>query len=337
MSASVLVVGGAGYIGSHMVKMLAREGYEVTTFDNLSLGHRDAVLAGDFYEGDLLNPQDLSKLFKKNHFDLVMHFAAFCYVGESMAAPMKYYRNNVAGTLNLLDAMNAAGVGKFVFSSSCATYGIPEINPILEGAVQRPINPYGATKLMVERILKDFAPAYNLHSIALRYFNAAGCDPEGKLGERHDPETHLIPLVLREALRVLRGGAPKDTGLCVFGADFDTLDGTCIRDYIHVHDLSNAHLLAAKRLLQKEVAGFEAYNLGNGKGFSVKDVIETCKQVTGIEILYKISDRREGDPPRLVGSAEMARNVLAWQPEFNELETIIGTAWEWMINDYSRP
>ena len=333
MSASVLVVGGAGYIGSHMVKMLADAGFRTTAFDNLSRGHRNAVIAGQFVQGDLLNPEDLTRLFDQNHFDLVMHFAAFCYVGESVQEPLNYYRNNVAGTLNLLDAMRTAGVDKFVFSSSCATYGIPDKTPIIEAAVQAPINPYGHSKLMVEKILKDFAVAYNLKSVALRYFNAAGCDPEGKLGERHTPETHLIPLVLCEALRIQRGGDPKDTGLSAFGDDFDTPDGTCIRDYIHVQDLCNAHLLAAARLLEAKVAGFEAYNLGNGRGFSVKEVIETCRKVAGIEIPYEIIARRAGDPPCLVGSSASARKVLGWQPQLTELTAIIETAWKWFGRD----
>lgn len=336
MRPSVLVVGGAGYIGSHMVKMLAREGHDVTTLDNLSRGHRDAVVAGRLVESDLLNPRDLERLFKQTKFDLVMHFAAFCYVGESMTEPLKYYRNNVTGTVNLLSAMKDAGINMFVFSSSCATYGIPKKLPIPESHNQSPINPYGRTKLFVERILIDCADAHGLNSIALRYFNAAGCDPEGELGERHDPETHLIPLVLLEALRVLRGGNPMETTLAVYGNDFDTYDGTCIRDYIHVDDLCAAHLLAAKRLLEKRVDGFEAYNLGNGTGFSVKEVIEVSRRVTGQPIEYKVTDRRLGDPPELVGSAEKAKAVLCWKPEFEKLETIIETAWKWFSKTGNR-
>lgn len=315
-----------------MVKMLSLEGYDVTTFDNLSLGHRDAVLAADFFEGDLLNPQNLSNLFNQNHFDLVMHFAAFCYVGESMTEPLKYYRNNVIGTINLLDAMKNAGINKFVFSSSCATYGIPKEVPINEIHDQKPINPYGSTKLFVERILADCAGAYRLKSIALRYFNAAGCDPEGDLGERHNPETHLVPLVLQEALRIQKGGDPKETTLCVYGDDFDTPDGTCIRDYIHVNDLCDAHLSAMNRLLDGKVSDAEAYNLGNGQGFSVKEVIESCKRVTGVDIRYRIADRRTGDPPRLVGSAEKAKKFLGWSPQITKLDDIIETAWNWFKN-----
>jgi UDP-glucose-4-epimerase GalE len=327
---SILVTGGAGYIGSHMVKMLDGAGFRTTAFDNLSRGHRDAVASGDFVKGDLQNPEELKKLFGAYHFDAVMHFAAFCYVGESVQSPLSYYRNNVAGTLNLLDAMKSAGIDKFVFSSSCATYGIPKKIPITEDEPQNPINPYGQTKLMVERILKDSAKAYKINSIALRYFNAAGCAPDGTHGERHEPETHLIPLVLLEAKRVLRGGNPQDTMLRVFGDDFDTPDGTCIRDYVHVQDLCAAHMSAMKRLLDQKSEGFEAYNLGNGQGFSVKQVIDTCRKITGADIKYRIVDRRQGDPVQLVGSAEKARTFLEWKPRINTLETIIETAWRWL-------
>jgi UDP-glucose-4-epimerase GalE len=331
MPISILITGGAGYIGSHMVKMLVKAGFRTTVFDNLSRGHSDAVIAGEFIQGDLLNPGDLKNLFSSRSFDLVMHFAAFCYVGESVSEPLKYYRNNVIGTLNLLEEMKAGGVNKFVFSSTCATYGIPLEIPITEAHHQNPINPYGQSKLMVERLLKDSATAYGLNSIALRYFNAAGCDPEGQLGERHDPETHLIPLVLREALRILRGGRPEDTELRVFGDDFDTPDGTCIRDYIHVSDLGSAHISAMRRLLEDKAEGFEAYNLGNGSGFSVREVIEACSRITGVDIKYKICERRPGDPPQLVGSSEKAGIELVWEPRINTLENIIGTTWQWLF------
>ncbi len=333
MIPSILIVGGAGYIGSHMVKMCAEGGMKVTVFDNLSRGHRDAVIAGDFVKGDLKNRNDLKKLFDSYHFDAVMHFAALAYVGESVAEPLMYYQNNVAGTLNLLEAMKSAAVDKFVFSSTCATYGVPQSIPIAEDQPQKPINPYGLSKLSVERILADCGRAYGLKSIALRYFNAAGCDPDGVLGEMHDPETHLIPLVLREAQRVLLGGNPADTALCVFGDDFDTPDGTCIRDYIHVVDLCTAHMSAMEHLLKGKVAGLEAYNLGNGRGFSVKEIIEACRRVTRIDIHYKISGRRPGDPPCLVGNAAKASDVLGWIPRFDALETIIGTAWQWMTKE----
>jgi UDP-glucose-4-epimerase GalE len=312
-----------------MVKMLAEAGFRTTVFDNLSRGHRDAVLSGDFIQGDLLNPAELKNLFDSQRFDLVMHFAAFCYVGESVSEPLKYYRNNVSGTLNLLEEMKAGGVDKIVFSSTCATYGIPIEIPITETHPQKPINPYGQSKLMVERLLKDSAAACDLKSISLRYFNAAGCDPEGLLGERHVPETHLIPLALREALRITRGGRPEDTGLRVFGADFETPDSTCIRDYIHIQDLCSAHMLAMRRLLNDKAEGFEAYNLGNGSGFSVREVIGTCSRITGVDIKYKLDERRPGDPPQLVGGSEKAGKVLGWKPDINTLERIIETAWQW--------
>jgi len=324
----LLVTGGAGYIGSHMVKMLARAGHGVTVFDNLSRGFRDAVVAGEFVEGDLRSRADVEALFAGRKFDAVIHFAALAYVGESVTSPREYYDNNVAGTLNLLSGMLDAGVRRFVFSSTCATYGVPESTPITEDHPQRPINPYGYTKLVIERMLADFATAYDMHSISLRYFNAAGCDPEGELGERHDPETHLIPLVLKEALRIRNGGDPADTGLEVFGDDFDTPDGTCVRDYIHVTDLCTAHLAALARLEKDAVSGAEAYNLGNGNGYSVRQVIDACSRVTGMEIPYRVSGRREGDPPFLVGSADKAREVLGWEPEFTALDRIIETAWK---------
>jgi UDP-glucose-4-epimerase GalE len=319
-----------------MVKMLAEAGAHPTTFDNLSRGHREAVVAGELVEGDLLCPDDLKALFRKKAFDIVMHFGAFCYVGESVANPRAYYGNNVAGTLNLLDAMLDAGADKIVFSSSCATYGVPQAIPIGEDHPQHPVNPYGRTKLMVEHVLQDYAHSYGLKSIALRYFNAAGCDPEGTLGELHDPETHLIPLVLREALRVMEGGDPEDTALLIFGDDFDTPDGTCIRDYIHVGDLCSAHLCAAGRLAEESFAGAEAYNLGNGKGFSVKEVIAACRRVTTVDIRFKVVGRRSGDPHRLVGSALKAERVLGWTPRITALEDIVGSAWRWYSGESMR-
>lgn len=329
MKMSVLVVGGAGYIGSHMVKFLIEEGHSVTVFDNLSKGHRDAVSGTELREGDLLNQDDVKMLFRFARFDVVMHFAALCYVGESVQQPRRYYRNNVEGTLNLLGGMLDAGVDKIVFSSTCATYGIPHETPILECHSQNPINPYGWSKLMAEKILEDFSIAYGMRSVSLRYFNAAGSDPGGGLGERHDPETHLIPRTLLEARRLLDGGRPEETQLAIHGDDYETPDGTCVRDYVHVCDLASAHLLAAQRLMGEEVAGAEAYNLGNGAGFSVKEVIDTCRRVSGMPIQYAISTRRPGDPPRLVGSAEKARTSLGWQPRFTDLDDIIATAWGW--------
>ncbi len=327
---SILVTGGAGYIGSHMVKMLSQAGHEVVVFDNLSRGFRDAVIAGQLVEGDLRNATDIQSLFNGRSFDAVIHFAAFAYVGESVSAPREYYENNVTGTFNLLSGMLDAGVKQFVFSSTCATYGVPESNPITEDHPQQPINPYGYTKLVIERMLADFSQAYGMRSIALRYFNAAGCDPDGELGERHDPETHLIPLVLQEALRVLEGGDPADTRLEVFGDDFDTPDGTCVRDYIHVTDLCTAHMAALDRLASGAVAGTEAYNLGNGNGFSVREVIDACRRVTGVDIQYRVSDRRPGDPAALVGAADRAHDALDWRPVYSDLDVIIETAWRWM-------
>jgi UDP-glucose-4-epimerase GalE len=337
MNLSVLVVGGAGYIGSHMVKTLDDSGYRTTVFDNLSRGFRDAVIADDFVRGDLLNIADVRNLFQSRTFDVVMHFSALCYVGESVHYPLMYYRNNVEGTLNLLNVMKETGVNKFVFSSSCAVYGIPGAIPITEEQPKSPVNPYGWTKLFVEQILNDLARAHGLRSISLRYFNAAGLDPEGVLGERHDPETHIIPLVLKEALRVQHGGKPEDTTLHVFGDDYNTPDGTCIRDYIHVQDLCNAHMTAMSLLLEEKVNEAEAFNLGNGRGFSVKEVIEAGRRVTGVDIRYEIVGRRTGDPPRLVGSAEKAEKILRWQPEFTGIEVIMRTAWKWFHSQAREP
>ncbi len=335
MTHSVLVTGGAGYIGSHMVKALVQAGHRVTVFDNLSTGHRDAVAAAagvaavELIEGDLRRATDTAAAFAGRAIDVVMHFAASCYVGESVLQPAKYYENNVIGTLNLLGAMHAAGVRRLVFSSTCSTYGDPVSVPMDETHPQRPVNPYGMTKLTAERAMTDYGRAYGIHSVALRYFNAAGCDPEGALGERHDPETHLIPLVLLEALRLRAGGNPPETRLQVFGDDFDTPDGTCVRDYIHIADLCAAHLLAMQRLLQGKGCAFEAFNLGTGNGYSVKDVIETCRRVTGQDIQYRIAGRRAGDPARLVASAGRAHAELVWTPRFNALSDIVETAWRW--------
>jgi UDP-glucose-4-epimerase GalE len=329
MAKTVLVVGGAGYIGSHMVLALRDAGYAVVVFDNLSRGFADAVGAAPLAVGDLLSPTDLDACFAAQRVDLVMHFAALAYVGESMSAPELYYLNNVAGTLNLLAAMRRQGVGKLVFSSSCAVYGEPENVPIAETHPLRPINPYGRGKLMVESALADFAVAYGLQSISLRYFNAAGCDARGRAGERHVPETHLIPLVLAEALRVKQGGDPAASALNVFGAGLPTRDGSCVRDFIHVSDLCDAHLLAAERLLAGETRGAEFYNLANGAGFSVLDVIAACRAVTAQPIRYRVMPGRAGDPALLVGDARKAAAVLGWRPRITELPELIGTAWRW--------
>ncbi|MNK75950.1 UDP-glucose 4-epimerase [compost metagenome] len=315
----ILVVGGAGYIGSHAVKELNRQGYETVTFDNLVYGHRDAVKWGAFEEGDMADETRLRELFTSHEIAAVMHFAAYAYVGESVTDPEKYYFNNVAATLNLLKVMREFGVNKFIFSSTCATYGEPQVVPIPEDHPQNPINPYGMSKLMVEKVLADYNRAYGLKSIAFRYFNAAGADPDGEIGERHDPETHLIPLVMEAIL-----GGRK---LKIFGEDYPTADGTCIRDYIHVVDLARAHILGLERLL----AGGESavYNLGNGNGYSVKQIIETTEKVSGRKVPYDVAPRRAGDPAALIGSAGKAIAELGWKPEFADIDRIIETAWNW--------
>jgi UDP-glucose-4-epimerase GalE len=329
MAGSILVTGGAGYIGSHMCRMLLREGYAVVVFDNLVRGHADAVSGARLIVGDLRSSGDIDSCMAAGQFDAVMHFAALAYVGESVEEPVAYHENNVIGSINLLNAMRRSGPDRMVFSSTCATYGEPVQVPITESHPQQPVNPYGRTKLLVEQELRDRAEAYALKSVSLRYFNAAGCDPSGQLGERHDPETHLIPLVLFEALRLRSGGDPADTGLRVFGGDFDTPDGTCIRDYIHVNDLCRAHVSALERLLQGRATGAEAYNLGNGQGFSVLEVIAACRRVTGQDIQYRVAGRRVGDPGVLVGSAALAREVLGWRPQTPSLDDIVGSAWKW--------
>ncbi|MDJ0795839.1 MAG: UDP-glucose 4-epimerase GalE [Calothrix sp. MO_167.B12] len=320
---TILVTGGAGYIGSHTVLALKQAGYEVIVLDNLVYGHQDLVekvLQVELIVGDISDRSLLDNLFQTRNITAVMHFSAYAYVGESVQEPAKYYNNNVVATLNLLEAMQAARINKFVFSSTCATYGVPDVVPITEDHPQNPINPYGASKLMVERILADFDVAYNLKSVRFRYFNAAGADPEGRLGEDHTPETHLIPLVIFTALG-------KRESISIFGNDYPTPDGTCIRDYIHVTDLADAHILGLEYLLKG--GDSEVFNLGNGYGFSVKKVIETTKQVTGKDIKIVECDRRPGDPPVLIGSAEKATNILGWQPQYSSLEDIIAHAWQW--------
>ena len=317
---NILVVGGAGFIGSHMVKQLGRSDCRVTTLDNLSNGHRDAVLYGDFVEGDLADKVLLKQLIQPGRFDAVMHFASFIQVGESVENPAKYYDNNVVNTLNLLQMMQGAGIKRFVFSSTAATFGQPLYTPIDEAHPQQPINPYGRSKLMVEHILEDFDRAYGLKSVCLRYFNAAGADPEVQLGERHEPETHLIPLVLQVA-------SGKRPSISVFGRDYDTPDGTCIRDYIHVSDLCNAHGLALTSLMQGDVS--QQYNLGNGNGYSVQEVIESAQRVTGKAIATVDAPRRNGDPDRLVADASKAKKVLGWKPRFTALDEIVKHSWAW--------
>ena len=320
---TILVTGGAGYIGSHAVLALKRAGYNVLILDNLVYGHSDLVeqvLKVELVVGDTNDRALLDKIFATHNIAAVMHFSAYAYVGESVTDPAKYYRNNVIGTITLLEAMIAAGVKKLVFSSTCATYGVPQKIPLTEDHPQHPINPYGTTKLMVEQILSDFDTAYNFKSVCFRYFNAAGADPSGLLGEDHNPETHLIPLVLLTALN-------KRDSISIFGTDYDTPDGTCIRDYIHVNDLASAHLLGLEYLLNGGKS--DVFNLGNGGGFSVKEVIETAMEVTGKEIKTVECDRRPGDPPALVGSSEKAIKTLGWSPEYPHIKDIISHAWQW--------
>lgn len=326
MKATVLVVGGAGYIGSHASKALKKAGYEVVVLDNLSRGWADFAKWGELIKVDLADRAALDALFKSRRIDAVMHFAAFAYVGESVVSPAPYYRNNIANALNLLEAMVAANCKKIVFSSTCATYGEPVELPITETHPQNPINPYGFTKLAVERMLADFDAAYGLKAIPLRYFNAAGADPDGEVGERHDPETHLVPLVIDAALG-------KRGEVAVFGEDYPTPDGTCVRDYIHVSDLADAHVLALEKLL----AGAEsrAYNLGNGAGISVREVIDEVERVGGRKVPWRMAPRREGDPAILVGSADRARTELGWKPQFPGLSGIVETAWKWHLRSGS--
>ncbi|MBT4519449.1 MAG: UDP-glucose 4-epimerase GalE [Halieaceae bacterium] len=316
----VLVAGGAGYIGSHMVKMLSLAGHDVITLDDLSTGYRDAVKYGDFVAGDIADTSLLNDLFSNNRFDGVMHFASYIQVGESVTKPYMYYHNNLSNTLVLLNAMIEHDVKHFIFSSTAATYGEPAYTPIDEAHHQKPINPYGHSKLMVEQVLQDFDHAHGLKSVCLRYFNAAGADPDGELGERHNPETHLIPLVLQAA-------SGRRSKITVYGSDYDTPDGTCIRDYIHVNDLCSAHLLGLEHL----VSGGEtrAYNMGNGLGCSIMELIELAKTVTGVDFEVIVSERRLGDPARLVADSTLLQRELNWRPEFASLEMIVRHAWEW--------
>jgi UDP-glucose 4-epimerase len=316
----ILIAGGAGYIGSHMVKMLLDRGHEPTVVDDLSTGYRDAVLGGRIVEADFADRTALDALFASTHFDAVMHFASFIQVGESVKHPGKYYRNNFANTLNLLEAMVAADVSRFVFSSTAAIFGEPQYVPIDEAHPKQPINPYGRSKLMVEQALKDYGRAHGLQSVSLRYFNAAGADPSGLLGERHEPETHLIPLVLQAA-------SGRRDSISVFGTDYDTPDGTCIRDYIHVTDLCDVHLLALEWMAKTRSSG--AFNLGNGQGFSVREVIRAAESVSGRRVRVVEGPRRAGDPARLVADSRRARAELEWVPRYADLKTIVAHAWAW--------
>jgi UDP-glucose 4-epimerase len=320
----ILVTGGAGYIGSHTVLYLRQMGEEVIVLDNLQKGHQEAVLDAVFYQGEINDDLLLDKIFKTHHIDAVIHFAANSLVGESVERPLDYYENNVIGTYHLVKKILEHGVKKIVFSSTAATYGNPVRVPIQEEDPTVPTNPYGETKLAVEKMLKWADGAYGLKSISLRYFNAAGADPEGRIGEDHSPETHLIPIVLQVAL----GKREKVT---IFGNDYPTEDGTCIRDYIHVMDLAEAHYLALKKLNETNESG--VYNLGNGKGFSVKEVIEACRKITGKVIPAEVAPRRAGDPAVLVASSEKARRELGWTPKYPNLEEIIAHAWNWYRNN----
>ncbi|KQT34593.1 UDP-glucose 4-epimerase [Methylophilus sp. Leaf414] len=305
-----------------MVKSLLGAGYDVITFDNLSSGHRSAVLGGAFVEGDLADTECLEQVFKKYQPEAVMHFASYIQVGESVRKPDIYYRNNVTNTLNLLDTMREHGVNKFIFSSTAAVFGEPDYVPINEAHPNRPLNPYGRSKWMIEQVLADYDKAFDFKSVCLRYFNAAGADPDGQLGERHEPETHLIPLILQAA-------SGKRESIQVFGRDYDTPDGTCIRDYIHIVDLCSAHLAALEYL--NGGGSSDSFNLGNGSGFSVQEVLDAVQKVSGKTVTVIDGERREGDPARLVADASRARSTLGWKPVFTDLETIVLHAWQWEL------
>jgi len=316
----ILIVGGAGYIGSHVNKLLNKKGFKTVIFDNLSRGHREFVKWGEFFEGDLLDIGRLRSCFESYRIEAVMHFSAFALVEESVLYPEKYYQNNVIGTLNLLQVMREFGVKHFIFSSTCATYGLPEKIPISEDHPQDPINPYGRTKLMIEKTLEDYDRAYDLKHINLRYFNAAGADPDGEIGELHHPETHLIPLVIYAAKGL-------NEEIKIFGTDYPTKDGTCIRDYIHVMDLADAHIKALQYLMDKNES--DSFNLGNGNGHSVREVIEAVRKVSKKDFKVVEAGRREGDPPVLISSSEKAIETLKWKPQYEDLDMIIETAWRW--------
>ncbi len=320
MSQSILVTGGAGYVGSHACKALARAGYRPVVFDNLSRGRREAVRWGPLVEGELADRAQLGAALVEHRVSAVMHFAAYAYVGELVADPALYYRNNLGGTLVLLEAMRDAGVGEIVFSSTCAIYGVPDAVPIREDAAPRPVNPYGDTKLAIERALYWYGRAYGMRSAALRYFNAAGADPDGEIGECHEPETHLVPLVLQAAL----GQRPQ---IDIYGTDYPTPDGTTIRDYVHVDDLATAHLRALERLRQGGAS--LAVNLGTGSGHSVRQVIAAAERVSGRRVPARAAPRRPGDPPELVADPELAAELLGWRAQHSDLDTIIRTSLVW--------
>lgn len=318
----ILVTGGAGYIGSHVNKLLNQRGHETVIFDNLVYGHPEAVKWGILETGDLSDIKRLEEIFEKYKITAVFHFAAYAYVGESVTNPSKYYNNNVVNTLHLLDVMSRYHVKDIIFSSTCATYGVQKKMPITEDMDQKPINPYGASKFMIERILDDYRQAYGFHYCCLRYFNAAGADPEGEIGESHNPETHVIPLILEAA-------AGDRENIRVFGTDYPTRDGSCIRDYIHVSDLADAHLRALDYV---QGGGSICLNLGNGTGTSVLELIDAAKKVTGREIPVELHGRRPGDPPVLAGSPEKAEKVLGWKPQYSGIEVILQHAWNWYMH-----
>ena len=320
----ILIVGGAGYIGSHVNKLLSNKGYQTVVFDNLIYGHREFVKWGEFIQGDLSEKEQIALCLQKYPVEAVMHFSAFAYVGESVTDPLKYYRNNVANTLNLLDVMREFGIKYFIFSSTCSTYGIPLEIPITEKHPQTPVSPYGKSKLMVEDILKDFDSAYGIKHVNLRYFNAAGADPDTEIGERHDPETHMIPLTIYAALGV-------QDSIKIFGTDYPTKDGTCVRDYIHVTDLADAHLKAFEHI--KTTNKSDSFNLGNDIGYSVRDIINTVKKVSKKDFRVIETERRAGDPAVLISSSRKASDMLGWKPRYADIETIIETAWKWHRKD----
>ena len=324
--ATILVTGGAGYIGSHACKALARAGHTPVTYDNLSRGFAHAVKWGPFERGDVLDADRLGEVIARHRPEAVVHFAALAYVGESMADPAMYFRNNVVGTLDLLDAMRADGVAKIVFSSSCTTYGARTPEPITEQRPQAPVDPYGRSKWMVEQILHDYARAYGLRAVALRYFNAAGADPDGEIGEDHDPETHLIPLLLDAAAQ----GAP----FTINGDDYATPDGTCVRDYVHVTDLAEAHVLALASLEREP--GFAAYNLGTGRGFSIREIIDAASRRLERRLEVRVGPRRPGDLDATTAAAGLAERELGWTPRLSNMEDIIDTAWRWRLRRLNR-
>jgi len=326
MSKTVFVTGGAGYVGSHCAKAFSQAGWTVVTYDNLSRGHRDLVKWGELIEGDILDPETLSASLKRVRPDAVAHFAALAYVAESFAIPEIYHRNNVGGTMNLLEAMRGADVKQMVFSSSCATYGISDVL-ITEDTPQNPINPYGETKLICERMIRDYGQAHDIRSVILRYFNAAGCDLDGETGERHDPEPHVIPLAIR-------GAMDGTFTFNIMGSDYDTPDGTCVRDYVHVSDLADAHTKALG-YLERDGAS-DIFNLGTGRGHSVLELADAVSRTAGKPVPRAMAGRRPGDPPRLVASAEKAERVLGWRAQQSDLDTILKSAWQWFEQEQTR-